>query len=189
MVLSSGGGREPPRRGGPAKGFHGGIQGVFGEPGLPPPDRGPGSGGGTMGLRIEDVMDRDLVVMDRERTVAEATREMVRVHHGFALVTQGGAPWGIVTEWDLLSKVLGSGRDPATVRLGEVATTPLLTCSTETPLAEVIQTMAEKGVRRMLVVDSKGQVQGALTSRAVLHLFRPYLDEITREIAGFASSL
>ncbi len=142
-----------------------------------------------MGLRIEDVMDRDLVVMDRDRTVGEATREMVRAHHGFVLVTQGGAPWGIVTEWDLLAKVVGSGRDPATVRLDEIATTPLLTCSAATPLAEVIQTMAEKGVRRMLVTDSKGQVQGALTSRAVLHLFRPYLDEITREIAGFASSL
>jgi len=142
-----------------------------------------------MGWRIEDVMDRDLVSMDSERTVIEAVKEMVRVHHGFALVTRGGVPWGVVTEWDLLSRVVGPGRDPAAVRLGEVATTPLLTCRTDTPLAEVIQTMAEKGVRRMLVIDAKGQVQGALTSRAVLHLFRPYLDEITREIAGFASSL
>ncbi len=151
-----------------------------------PEGRGPEE---TVGWRIEDVMDRDLVSMDSERTVLEAAKEMVRARHGFALVTRGGAPWGVVTEWDLLSRVLGEGRDPATVRLGEVATTPLLTCRADTPLAEVIQTMAEKGVRRMLVVDSNGQVEGALTSRAVLHLFRPYLDDITRAIAGFASSL
>ena len=142
-----------------------------------------------MGLRIEDVMDRELVSLDSDQTALEAAKAMTQAHHGFALVRRDGAPWGIVTEWDLLAKVMSSGRDPGTVRLGEIATAPLVTCQVDTPLTEVIQAMADRGVRRMLVTDARGQVQGALTSRAVLHLFRPYLDEITRDLAVFASSL
>jgi CBS domain-containing protein len=142
-----------------------------------------------MALRIVDVMDREWVSVESGSTAIDCTREMLRRRHGFALVTRDQRPWGIVTEWDLLSKVVAPGRDPSTVRVEEIATTPIISCRVDTPFAEVVQTMAERGIRRMLVVGGDGQVQGAITSRAVLQLFRPYIDEITREIAGFTSSL
>ncbi|HYA70962.1 MAG TPA: CBS domain-containing protein [Thermoplasmata archaeon] len=142
-----------------------------------------------MVLLAKNIMDASILAMDDETDALACARAMVAQHKGYAIVTHGGptAVTGIVTEWDFLEKVLAAGKDPSQIRLKELASPNLHSCTPETPTDEVVNTMARLGVRR-LVVRSGDQVVGVITTRNILATFRQYVDKLSSEIAGYQSS-
>jgi len=142
-----------------------------------------------MVLLAKDIMDAAILSMDDETDALTCVRSMVAQRKGYSIVTHGErrSVTGIVTEWDFLEKVLGPGRDPAQIRLKELASENLQSCSPDTPTDEVVNTMARLGVRR-LVVRSGDQVLGVITTRNILATFRKYIDKLSSQIAGYQSS-
>src|SRR5207244_5357024 len=68
----------------------------------------------SMVLYAKDIVEPEFLSMRPQTTLLEAAKVMADRHHGFVLVTSAeGRPIGIVTEWDLLAKVVAEGRDPA----------------------------------------------------------------------------
>ncbi len=139
-----------------------------------------------MVLLAKDIMDREVLVLDEATDVLTAARTMVERRKGYAILVRQPRrePVGIVTEWDLLEKVLAPGRSPQEVRLRDIASSPLQQCAPETPTDEVVSRMAERGVRR-IVVRRGDEILGVITSRSVLANFRKYVDRVSAEIAGF----
>ena len=70
--------------------------------------------------------------------------------------------WGIMTDLDVLKKVISANRSPARVKVGEIANRPLLTVKRDMPLAEASQKMATANVRRV-VVEMDGKPVGMVT--------------------------
>ena len=139
-----------------------------------------------MVLQAKDIMDRNLLTVDEEADALAAARKMLAARKGYAVLTRGGTATiaGIVTEWDFLEKIVAAGVSPATVRVKEIGSTTVQSCVPETPTDEVAATMAEKGVRR-IVVRSGDQVVGVITSRQLIGVFRQYIDKLTAQIAGY----
>ena len=134
-------------------------------------------------------MDPNPLTVDEGTDALDAARRMVAARKGYAVVTRGGPTTiaGIVTEWDFLEKVVAAGRDPASVRLGESASPHVEGVEPDTPTDVVATTMAERGIRR-LVVRSGDTVAGVITSRHLVRTFRQYVDKISSEIAGYNAS-
>jgi signal-transduction protein with cAMP-binding, CBS, and nucleotidyltransferase domain len=135
-----------------------------------------------MVLRARDLMVTELLTLEATTTAKAAADRMADTHRGYALVRKDGRPWGIVTEWDFIAKVLAPGRDPATVPIGEIATAPLVTMDADTPTDELVASMAAQGVRR-IVLTTDGNVVGVVTSKEVLRAFQRYVDQISADIA------
>ncbi|MGP8078032.1 MAG: cyclic nucleotide-binding/CBS domain-containing protein [Thermoplasmata archaeon] len=135
--------------------------------------------------RAKDIMDTDLLMVDEDSDALACARSMVARRKGYAIATRGGPTTisGIVTEWDFLEKVVAAGRDPATVRVREIASPNLQACAPDTPTDEVASRMSTLGVRR-IVVRSGDQVVGVIASRHLIAAFRQYIDRLTAEIAG-----
>ena len=93
-----------------------------------------------------------------------------------------GRPIGIVTEWDILAKVVAAGRDPATVRLEELMTRPLVFVDAGEGIDRVAEIMAEKGIRRVLV-EKDGRVLGVIRNQTIVRRMRDYIDSISAQIA------
>ncbi len=70
--------------------------------------------------------------------------------------------WGIMTDRDVLKKIISVNRSPARVQVGEIANRPLVTVKREMSLAEASQRMAEANVRRV-VVEMDGKPVGMVT--------------------------
>ncbi len=70
--------------------------------------------------------------------------------------------WGIMTDRDVLKKIISVNRSPARVQVGEIANRPLVTVKREMSLAEAAQRMAEANVRRV-VVEMAGKPVGMVT--------------------------
>lgn len=139
-----------------------------------------------MVLLAKDIMDPNVLTVDEGIDALDCARRMVAARKGYAVVTRGGgtALTGIVTEWDYLERVVAKGEDPARVVVGTIASREVQACAPDTPTDEVATKMATLGVRRLLV-RSGDRVLGVITSRHVIGIFRQYIDQLSREIAGY----
>ncbi len=108
-------------------------------------------------------MRKDFVVLDEETTVAEAVRRMKERGVTSVLVSsRDGKITGIVTERDVLYRVVAEGKDPKSVRLREIKSSPLVTVSPQTKVSDAIALMSQKGIRRVVVAEGE-KVLGVLT--------------------------
>ncbi len=140
-----------------------------------------------MVLLAKDIMDTAVLTVDEGADALACAQKMTSAHKGYAVLTRGDAIAGIVTEWDFLAKIVAPARDPARIPVREIATATVDSCTPDTPTDAVVQTMAERGIRR-IVVRSGDHVLGVITSRDVLRMFRAYVDKVSSEIAGYQTS-
>ncbi len=140
-----------------------------------------------MVLFAKDIAEPDFITVGREATVREAVRLMNQKHHGFVVVnSSAGKPEGVVTEWDLLSKVLAEDRDQSRTTVGEIMSSNLITIDANEGIDRVAMLMAEKGIRRVLVTDRE-KILGVITSRTVIARMEDYINRISSQIARLSS--
>jgi len=136
-----------------------------------------------MALVAKDILEKEFLSMPGDTNLFNAAQHMKTSRHGFVIVAnKEGKPVGIVTEWDVISKVVAEGKDPKNIRLEEVMTRDLITIEPDVGIDELSQFMATKGIRRVLVVRD-GTVLGVITARTVLARLKDYLDLVSTQIA------
>jgi len=94
--------------------------------------------------KVEEIMRQNVATITPESSMAEAARIMGERHIGSLIVTKYETPVGIVTERDLLSKVLAQGKDPAKEKVEEVMSYPLITIGPTAKIKEAAQIMIQK---------------------------------------------
>ncbi len=135
-----------------------------------------------MVLYARDIVEKDFLLVSDGITVTEGARAMKESKHGFAIVGTPADPRGIVTEWDIICKVVSEGRDPEKATMGEIMTTNLVSIDASAPLSAVSQIMTEQGVRRLLVKEGN-QVVGYITAKTMLARMNDYVDKISAQIS------
>ncbi len=142
----------------------------------------------TMRLRAKDLMDPTVLTVDVQNDVLSCVRLMVDHGQGYAVIAGGDHPIsGIVTEHDILEKVVAAEQDPSKIQIGSIASHPVLTCPPDLPMDDVAEMMAHHRVRRIVVADGD-HVIGIITARSVLAMFRRFVDEIAAEASKTAAS-
>jgi CBS domain-containing protein len=111
---------------------------------------------------VQDIMSKDIVTITPEASMAEAARIMGAKHVGSLIVEIEGKPEAIITERDLLSNVLAMGKDPETVHVMDVMSSPLITVSPTATIKEAAQTMISQKGR--LVVFRGDELVGIVTA-------------------------
>ena len=111
---------------------------------------------------ISKYMNGELVTMDINKSVWEAARLMKESKVGSVFVTQNGAPVGILTERDVLYKIVAEDLPSAHVLLRKVMSSPLVSIDEKTPARKAIEIMRDKGFRRLLVTNN-GKPSGLVT--------------------------
>jgi len=111
---------------------------------------------------VEDIMSKDVAIVGPDANMAEAAKTMGEKHIGSLVVMVEKKLSGIVTERDLLSKILALGKDPAKVKVKEVMSSPVISVKPSLTIKEAARTMIEKKGR--LVVLADGCVVGVITA-------------------------
>jgi CBS domain-containing protein len=135
-----------------------------------------------MVLYARDIVETDFIVLDRKTTVLEAAIKMKERKHGYVIVGSSEKPEGIVTEWDVIAKVVAEKKDPSVTTLDEIMTKELVSVDADEGIARLSKIMAEKGIRRILVTE-KGKVLGIVSARTVLAKLEDYVDKISYQIS------
>ena len=103
----------------------------------------------------------------RSETVSEIASLMVNGNVGAVIVMRDNEPLGIVTERDLVRKVIYAGRDAREIVAQEIMTSPLITISYDRTTEEALDIMQHNHVRRLVVLKGESMV-GLLTERRLL---------------------
>ena len=119
-----------------------------------------------------EIMTPDVEWIDVDATVAEAAQRMADETFGALPICNGeGRLQGVVTDRDIVVKVIAAGRDPETTTVGELADQPeVVTIGADDPIDEAIRTMKDHAVRRLPVIDGDrlvGMVSQADIARAM----------------------
>jgi len=137
-----------------------------------------------IGLRtrmvVKDVMSSPVVTLDENATSNEVANLMDKNELGCVIVTnKTGKPVGIITERDLVIRVLAINLKPDAVKAKEIMTSPLVTIEPEATISEAARRMSRLNIRRLGVIY-KGNLVGIVSSRDILGVM-PELIEIIQE--------
>jgi CBS domain-containing protein len=113
-------------------------------------------------LKVGDIMSRDVFTTTTETPMATAAKTMGERHIGSLVVVKFGTPVAIVTERDLLSKVLAGGLDLKRTLVEEIMSYPLIKICPNLEIREAARTMIHKKGR--LVVFECGELAGIITA-------------------------
>jgi len=101
-------------------------------------------------------------------SVEYAARVMAAHDVGALLVMDEDALAGIITERDLLNRVMAVGKNPATTSVRDVMSTPVQGVSTNMPTEEVAERMRLHHIRHLAVFDDDGELRGLVSQRRLL---------------------
>ena len=139
-----------------------------------------------IGLRskmlVRDIMSSPVIAMGEDAPANRVAELMDKHGLGCIIVTnKEGKPLGIITERDLVVRVLAKNAKPDTLKANEVMTSPLITIEPDATISDAARKMSKLDIRRLGVIYKK-QITGLLSSKDILGVM-PELIEVIQERA------
>jgi len=120
-----------------------------------------------------------------EETVLQAARAMVERKVGAATVVDGERVAGVVTERDVLRKLVAAGLDPAATPVRDIMTSPVLSIGTKTTVAAAAALMRKHHIRHLVVLDEHEKLVGMLALRYLLYDLMDDMERNVGDLMGF----
>lgn len=114
-------------------------------------------------MLVKEVMKKNVITIDAEKTIEEACKIMGEKHIGSLIVTIDNKPYGIFTERDLISKVISKNIDIKKAKVKEYMSFPLIFVKPDIHIREAAKIMVEMRIRRLPVIENDKLV-GIFTS-------------------------
>lgn len=130
-------------------------------------------------MPISDLCSKNLVSIERGASLQYAAQLMKKHHVGGVVVVEAGngeRPVGILTDRDIVLSVVAENK-PFNTSVQEVMSKDVAKVTKNQGIAEVVDLMESKGVRRMIIVDDFGRACGLVSSDDILQL-------VARELNG-----
>jgi CBS domain-containing protein len=104
-------------------------------------------------LKTGNVMVKKVITVDERASVKEAADIMNRLEIGSVIATRKGTPIGIITERDLLKRIVSKGKNAEKTAVKEVMSSPLIVISADADLEEAARQMFEKKIKKLAVTE------------------------------------
>jgi len=137
-------------------------------------------------LKVEDVMVESVVTVDVDSSVMKAVRIMNEHEIGCLVVTRRGKAVGIITERDLLQRVIGKSKNPSRTKVREIMTKPLIAGQPDMDLEDATRLMFQKKIKKLPVVEH-GKLLGLITLTDVAR-FQPQMIKILKKLSHQVSA-
>ena len=141
-----------------------------------------------MSYSVKSYMIKEVNTISGEVTVTEAAKTMAEKDDGYLIILKEGKPVGIVTERDLVKKVLAKEVNPTTINISSIMSTPLITIDPDEDLLKASEIMREQKIRKLPVVRD-GIIYGILTATEIANKCGAYVDSTVRDIIRWTAPL
>lgn len=134
-------------------------------------------------MKVKDLMNTNVASIDSEASVKDAASRMAQQEIGSLVVTEQGKPTGIVTERDLLSRVLALARNAEATQVKMVMSKPLICGSPDMDVVNAARFMVNRGIKK-LPVTQNGRLVGIVTLTDVCAAQPDIYDIVEKEAKG-----
>lgn len=138
-------------------------------------------------VQITTVMNCDLVSVTPDALVSTAAARMAECRVGSCLVMDGEKPGGVITEQDLIRKVVAAGKNPMEIPVSDIMSSPVITLGTDGTVGDAAELMVRHNIRR-IVVEENDQAVGIVSARDVLG-FASEMNSILNDLSGMYGTL
>lgn len=121
-------------------------------------------------MSIGEICIRQVVISRATESIYEASQLMRRFSVGNVLVIENKHPVGILTDRDIIIRVVAQEKDPRKTLIGDVMSGPIITIKESAGLGDAIRLMRSRGIRRLPVIDEDGELAGIVTIDDLIEL-------------------
>lgn len=136
-------------------------------------------------MSIKDVMVEEVITVEPDTRVRDAVELMNENEIGCLVVTKKGKPVGIVTERDILKKIVCQSKNPEQVKVSEIMSQPLVVGKIDMDLGDVARLMLKRNVKKLPIVNG-GNLVGLITLTDIVrvdhieHLFIKIIKQLRK---------
>lgn len=109
-------------------------------------------------LRVRDLMARNIITVQAEDSIIKAASVMDENGVSSVAVKEGNEFSGMITERNIISRVVSKGLDPQKIKVSEVMSTPLITINPDATIEEAARKMRDNKIRRLLVEENHKKI-------------------------------
>ncbi|MFH0874549.1 MAG: CBS domain-containing protein [archaeon] len=131
-------------------------------------------------IRAEEVMSKDVFVVDNKATILTAAKLMVKYKTSSLIAMENTKPKGIITEYDVIQLVV-KGEDHNKIPVSKVMSTPIVTVDYEDSFFEVIKLMRNKNFKRIPVLKNNvivGLINEAEVTKGIIYINKLLNEEL-----------
>lgn len=132
-----------------------------------------------MDVKVGQCMTVGVFTLPADKTVRDAARLLRKTNVGSIIVTQRGKAKGIITERDIVYKVIADGKDARKLKLKGVMSRPLKVIKASDKIETAALALRNNKVKRLPVVDKNGRLVGIITEGDLLRVYPGMLDVIS----------
>ncbi len=136
----------------------------------------------THNLVVRDIASHEVITCLETETVQKAAQLMSDADIGSIVITKNDKPIGIITERDIVVRVVAVGKDPKNILVKDIMTSPLIVVEPNTTITDAMRLMAKSNIRRLVILNN-GELYGIISSRDIIKV-SPSLIEILIEMAS-----
>jgi len=142
-----------------------------------------------MAKLARDLMTADPACCSPDTTLEKIATLMVANDCGeIPIIDRSGRPIGVVTDRDIVCRVVAEGKDPAMITAESVMSTPVVAVYDDAELDDVIDMMETHQIRRLPVVDAEGCCAGIIAQADLVSIGSPHVtSELLTEISRDSS--
>jgi CBS domain-containing protein len=133
---------------------------------------------------VKNYMRKDISTISTEASATEASKTMLTDKVGYIIVLEKGRPVGIVTERDLVLKIMAEDKNPKDTKISECMSSPLVTIDPDKSIEEAVESMKKHGFRRIPVVKNN-IIYGIFSAGDLVEHFEEFEDKLTRDVVRF----
>ena len=113
-------------------------------------------------LLVKDVMSKPVYTIEWDKTAQEAANYLKEIRRGFLVVVKNGKPVGVLSDKDLIYKVLAKGLAPSKIKVSEIMTPHIVSIEPEATIMDAVEKMKRNNIHRLPVIDN-GKLVGIIS--------------------------
>jgi len=133
------------------------------------------------GVKVIDAMTREPVSINPNKTIEDCAKLMLKKGVGGIVVVEGKKIIGMITEKDLVERVIAKNKDPRKVKIADVMSKKIIGVKPNVDLYDALVEMRDSNVRRLPVIHD-GKLVGLLTEKDILKIEPSLFDLIVEKM-------
>jgi len=118
--------------------------------------------GGTFRLDVKEIMVEKVIIILADATVKEAVKLMNEYEIGCLIVAKNEETVGIITERDVLKRIISKSKDPDVIKVSEIMSKPLIIGGPDMYVEDATRLMFKKNIKKLPIMKN-GQLVGLVT--------------------------
>jgi signal-transduction protein with cAMP-binding, CBS, and nucleotidyltransferase domain len=128
-------------------------------------------------MALKQLMTEEVTSLPVSATVADAAKFMTDMNVGTVVVMEGDKAVGILTDRDIMTKLIALGKDPSKAKVAEIMTSPVATVASDKDIFDATSMMRQHKVRRLPVTEN-GKVVGFIALDDILMFLGGEMEDV-----------